>query len=455
MIKKEVKKEIKVKTYQSVKGMRDILPEEQKYWDYVINELKTLAQTYGFEKIEIPILEETGLFTRSVGQATDIVEKEMYSFLDQGGENISLRPEFTAGIVRSYNEHGMLNLPQPLKLYTFGPCFRYDRPQAGRYRQFHQFNFEIIGEIDPISDAQIIHLAYKINSLVGLKVNIQINSIGCSACRPAYEQVLRDHFKKHRSKLSEASQKRLAKNALRILDSKEEVDWPFIEDAPQQVDHLCEECKNHFIHVLEYLDELEVPYSLNPTIVRGLDYYTKTTFEITVLDETGDEKKSGRQSALGGGGRYDNLVEFLGGRPTPAVGFAMGIERLILSIKEKNLPVPEVEKPDVFLAQLGIEARKKSLNLFEQLVKAGFNIRESFSKTGLKPQLELANRVGAKLCLILGQKEMIDKTIMIRDMDGGIQEIVDYNKVIPELKKRLEKMAVIKMSLDEEQPPKS
>ena len=453
-----IKKEIKRRTYQLVKGMKDILPEEQKYWNYLTEKVKELAHLYGYDKIDIPLVEETGLFNRSVGQTTDIIEKEMYSFTDQGGENISLRPEFTAGIARAYIEHGMLNLPQPIKLYTFGPCFRYDRPQAGRYRQFHQFNFEAIGEADPVCDAQIIQLAYKVFSSAGLDITIQINSIGCQSCRPGYEQILKDYFKKHRSKLSEVSQKRLQKNVLRILDSKEKMDLPIIDDAPQQVDHLCEDCKNHFIQVLEYLDELEVPYVLNPTIVRGLDYYTRTTFEITTLELSDSDKEQGRQIALGGGGRYDNLHELLGGRPTPAVGFAGGFERLISKIKEKELAIPEASKPEVFLAQLGPEARRKSLKLFEELSKAGFKVRESFAKTGLKPQLELANRLGAKISLILGQKEIIDKTIMIRDMDGGIQEIVDFNKVISELKKRLQKLEVINKHLEgqkEEQSPET
>ncbi|MBU1037081.1 histidine--tRNA ligase [Patescibacteria group bacterium] len=442
------KKEVKKKTFQLIKGMKDILPAEQKYWEYIISEVKKIARQYGFERIDIPVVEATDLFSRSVGQATDIVEKEMYSFVDKGNENISLRPEFTAGIMRAYIEHGMLDLPQPIKVYTIGPCFRYDKPQAGRYRQFHQFNFEIIGEEDPVCDAQIIQIAYKINCVIGLEVNVQINSVGCPICRPDYEQVLKEYFKKHRSKLSEVSQKRLAKNTLRILDSKEEQDQSFIEEAPQQVDYLCEECRNHFIRVLEYLDELEVPYILNPTIVRGLDYYTRTIFEVTPVEVSDSDKEQSRQTALGGGGRYDGLIELLGGRSTPSLGFASGIERLILQIKEKNIKIPTPPSCDILLTQLGEDARKKALVLFEELTKAGFKVREAFSKNGLKPQLEIANRLGVKLALILGQKEMIDGTIMIRDMDGGIQEIVDYQKVIPEIKKRLEKLAIVNIKLD-------
>jgi len=236
---------------------------------------------------------------------------------------------------------------------------------------------------------------------------------------------------------------------MRILDSKEDSDQEIIAGAPQQVDHLCEECKNHFIKVLEYLDELEVPYALNPTIVRGLDYYTKTTFEIMTVEETESEGKK-RQTALGGGGRYDKLYETIGGRETPVVGFASGIERLILQIKEKDLKVPVSPVADIFLAQLGLEARRKALVLFEELHQAGFKVAEAFSKSGVKPQLEIADRLGTKLCLIIGQKEMIDGTVMIRDMDGGIQEVVDYKKVIPELRKRLAKMVVLNSETTEQ-----
>ena len=443
------KKEKKTKSFQLVKGMRDTLPEDQKYWRHINNLVDQLAEKYGFSRIDTPMVEDTQLFTRSVGQTTDIVEKEMYSFVDKGGENISLRPEFTAGIARAYIEHGMVDQPQPVKLYSFGPCFRYDKPQSGRYRQFHQLNFETIGDSDPVTDAQIILIAYKINEMLNLPVIIQINSVGCPVCRPDFEQVLKDYLKKSKNKLSDISQQRLNKNPMRILDSKEDSDQEIIAGAPQQVDHLCEECKNHFIKVLEYLDELEVPYALNPTIVRGLDYYTKTTFEIMTVEETESEGKK-RQTALGGGGRYDKLYETIGGRETPVVGFASGIERLILQIKEKDLKVPVSPVADIFLAQLGLEARRKALVLFEELHQAGFKVAEAFSKSGVKPQLEIADRLGTKLCLIIGQKEMIDGTVMIRDMDGGIQEVVDYKKVIPELRKRLAKMVVLNSETTEQ-----
>ncbi|MBU1130655.1 histidine--tRNA ligase [Patescibacteria group bacterium] len=433
----QIKKEFKKKQFQLVRGMKDILPEEQKYWLHIEDLVRRLADKYSFQRIGMPIVENTELFKRSVGTATDIVEKEMYSFFDKGNENISLRPEFTAGIARAYIEHGMLNLPQPVKLYALGPCFRYDKPQAGRYRQFNQINFEIIGEADAICDAQVILVAYQLYQQINLQVVIQINSIGCPDCRPEYENVLKDYLKKYRSKLSEVSGKRLSKNPLRILDSKEKDDQEIVKDAPQQVDYLCEGCREHFIQVLEYLDELEIPYALNSKVVRGLDYYTRTTFEIWPV-----EGEDGRMVELGGGGRYDGLAELIGGRPTPAVGFASGVERLVSLIKERKAPVKEPESLDIFLAQLGIEARKRAITLFEELYEADIKVTEGLARRGLKAQLELANKLGVKYTLILGQKELIDGTIMIRDMEGGIQEVVDAKKVILEVKKRLEKARV-------------
>jgi len=431
------KTEGKKKPFQLIKGMKDILPADARYWHYVNELTEKFANTYGFGKIETPIVENIDLFVRSIGQATDIVEKEMYAFTDQGGDRLGLRPENTASVIRAYLEHGMQTLPQPVKLFYFGPMFRHDKPQAGRYRQFFQVGFEVIGEAEPIVDAQIILIAYKFCQAAGFNCTIQVNSIGCPDCRPNYESELKDYFKRVKNKLSEISQIRFIKNVLRILDSKEEQDLPLIAGAPQQIDFLCEDCKNHFIQVLEYLDELEIPYALNPNIVRGLDYYNRTTFEIWAGEEEGS-----RQSALGGGGRYDGLVELLGGQATPAVGFALGVERFINQIKEADHKVPENPKPEIFLAQLGMEARKKALKLFEELTKAGIRVAENLSKAGLKSQLEMADRSGVQFTLIIGQKEIVDGTIMIRDMENGIQEVVDFEKAIIEAKKRLAKNIV-------------
>jgi len=420
--------------YQLVKGMNDILPDDQRYWFFIYDVLREIAQEFGYQRIDCPVVENTNLFTRSVGEETDIVSKEMYSFIDRGGEDIALRPEGTAGVVRAYNEHGMVNLPQPVKLYYVGPMYRYDKPQAGRFRQFYQFGFEAIGELEPVLDAQQILIAYKILQRLGINALVQINSIGCSECRPAYQNLIVDFLKNNKNQLCDDCKKRFQKNPLRILDCKEKKCQELLVNLPQTVDNLCENCRSHFVRVLEYLDELEIPYNLNSRIVRGLDYYTRTTFELWE-----NEEEKGRQNALGGGGRYDNLVEILGGRPTPAVGFAGGIERIISIMKDKDVSVPKNPEPDVFVAQLGNEARKKILKLMEQLKKAGFTIAESLAKNGIKPQLELANKLGARFSLILGQKEIIDGTILIRDMKGGIQEIINYEKIIQELEKRLGK----------------
>lgn len=436
MVKK--KKSLLVKTgpkkFHSIKGMNDILPDEQKYWSYIIDVVRSVAEDYSYQKINTPILESTKLFSHSVGEETDIVSKEMYSFNDKNGDNITLRPEGTAGVVRSYVEHGMVNLTQPIRLFYIGPMFRYDRPQSGRYRQFYQFGFEAIGEGEAVLDAQQILIGYKIFQACGLECSIQINSIGCKECRPTYQALLTDFLKDVKSQLCEDCKKRAIKNPMRVLDCKEKTCQELTANLPQIVDNLCEDCRNHFVKVLEYLDELEIPYVLNSRIVRGFDYYSRTTFEFWESEEEG-----GRQKAFGGGGRYDDLVEELGDHSAPAVGFAAGIERMIIKMKDNDFTIPKNKEPEIFLAQLGNEARKKTLKLYEELKKEGYKVAESLSKNGIKPQLELADKLRVKYTLILGQKEIIDGTLLIRDMDGGIQEVIDYKKIIPELEKRLRK----------------
>jgi len=445
-LKKEIKPMAETKlpkinkaTPQVLRGFKDILPAEQKYWFLIRDKARSMATDYGFTRIDSPLLEETSLFNRAVGKETDIVAKEMFSFVDRGGDNVSLRPEATASVVRAYINHGMLNLPQPVKLYYIGSMFRYDRPQSGRYRQFNQFGFEALGDMHPVLDAQVIIMTYNFFKELGLDVSIQINSIGCPVCRKEYKVQLVNYYKTQKADLCEDCKIRLVKNPLRLLDCKEEKCLAIKEDAPQIVDWLCEECKNHFVRVLEFLDALEISYNLNSHLVRGLDYYSKTVFEIwpvAIGDAEGMDKKA--QNALGGGGRYDYLVEMLGGRPTPAVGASIGIERTILKLKELNIEVPEKEKFDIFVAQLGEAAKRKSLKLYEVLRQEGLKIAESFSKDGLKSQLETANKLNVKYTLILGQKELSEGTILLRDMEGGVQETINYNKIIKEIKKRLE-----------------
>jgi histidyl-tRNA synthetase len=362
----------------------------------------------------------------------------MFSFEDRGGDNVSLRPEATASVARAYINHGMLNLSQPVKLYYIGPMFRYDRPQSGRYRQFNQLGFEALGDMHPVLDAQIIILTYNFFKELKVPVNIQINSIGCPECRKEYKVQLVNYYKTQKADLCDDCKARLTKSPLRLLDCKEEKCKAINEDAPQIVDWLCDECKNHFVKVLEFLDEIEIPYNLNPNLVRGLDYYTKTVFEIWSAPKDGAEESSKKsQNALGGGGRYDNLIELLGGRSTPAVGASIGIERAILKIKELEIEVPEKEAPDIFIAQLGEAAKRKSLLFYETLRQEGVKIAESFAKDGLKNQLDIANKLGVKYTLILGQKELSEGTILLRDMEGGVQETINYNKAIKEIKKRL------------------
>lgn len=427
------KRKSKKEKVQLVKGMKDILPEEQRYWDFIRSRVEQIARNYSFKKIDTPMVEFTNLFKRTVGEETDIVSKEMYSFVTSGGDKLSLRPEGTAGVARSYIEHGMLNLPQPVKMYYFGPQFRHDNPQAGRYRQFWQFGFEAIGDDDPVIDAQLIIISYNILKEFGIDTEVQINSIGDDESRNLYIKALKRYYQDKKADLCKDCKLRLNKNPLRLLDCKIKKCETLAEEAPQMVDYLSEGAKNHFMSVLEFLDELDIKYNLNSKIVRGLDYYTRTAWELVT---PGDE---GKQQALGGGGRYDNLIGQLGGRPTPAIGFAIGIERVILKMQELKVELPKTKKYDLYVAQLGVEARKKALQLFEDLRQNGFDVIENMSKKGLKDQLEMADKKGARYTLILGQKEIADGTVLIRDMESGVQETVDYNKIQKEILKRFEK----------------
>jgi histidyl-tRNA synthetase len=327
----------------------------------------------------------------------------------------------------------MINLPQPVKFYYWGPMFRRERPQSGRQRQFHQFGFEVLGDVNPVIDAQVIAITNNFFQQIGLdQISIQVNSIGCPECRKVYIQELINYYKSKKKLLCEDCKKRLAKNPLRLLDCKNPTCQAAKIDAPQIIDWLDDECKSHFMKVVGYLDELNISYKLNSQLVRGLDYYTRTVFEVWPK-----EIKDNAQSALCGGGRYDGLVELLGGRPTPAAGVAFGIERIISQLRQKEIEVPTEDQADIFLAQIGDQAKVKALLLFEQLRKENIRVAESFSKDSLKAQLELSNKLKVKYALILGQKEVMDGTILIRDMESGVQEVIDFNKTVAELKKKL------------------
>ena len=420
--------------YQSITGMHDVLPEDQIYFGRVRKVVESVAKYYNFDKIETPILEYAEVFQKAVGDNTDIVGKEMYTFKTKGGDMVSLRPEGTAPVMRSYLEHGMHNLPQPVKLWYMGPFFRYERPQAGRFRQFHQFGFEVLGEANPSIDSQVIQVSYDVLKELGFKnLAIEINSIGDSECRPYFKKTITSYLRSRKSSLCTDCQRRLKENPLRIFDCKEEKCQRVKAGAPQMIDHLCEKCHAHFKEVLEFLDEMELPYTLNPYLVRGLDYYTKTVFEI--VETTEDGKALG---TLIGGGRYDNLAKMLGGRDVPGCGSAAGIERIISLMKTREMKTAtKTEDPKIFLAQLGQLAKRKSMKLFEEFRSAKIPVAESFSKDSLKAQLRAANKLNIKWVLIFGQKEALEDFITLRDMDTGAQKEIKLDKVVEEMKDKI------------------
>ncbi|MFH1968331.1 MAG: histidine--tRNA ligase [bacterium] len=419
---------------QTLTGMHDVLPEEQVYFKKLNKAVESVANYYNFKRIDTPILEMADVFFKGTGVGTDIVEKEMYVFRTKGGDMVALRPEFTPSIARSYIENGMYNLPQPVKLWTSGPCFRHEKPQAGRYRQFLQFSLEVLGEINPSVDGQIIQMSYDILKELGLKnITIEVNSIGDSECRPYFKKNLTGYFRSRRSSLCTDCQRRLKENPLRILDCKEERCQRVKAGAPQIIDHLCKNCHAHFKQVLEFLDELQLPYTLNPYLVRGLDYYTKTVFEIVEKSEGGEV-----QGTLIGGGRYDGLVKSLGGRDTPGCGAAGGLERIVNLIKTRETKPPS--SPDgakIFLAQLGQLAKRKGMRLFEDFRKAKIPVAESFSKDSLKAQLRSADKLGIRCFLIFGQKEALEGFITLRDMETGAQKEIKLSKVVSEMRAKV------------------
>ena len=421
---------------QTLTGMHDILPEDQPFFKRVHKSVEGIANYYDFKRIDTPILENAEVFMKGTGAATDIIEKEMYTFRTKGGDLVALRPEFTASIARSYTENGMHNLPQPVKLWTTGACFRHEKPQQGRYRQFFSFDLEVLGDKSPSIDGQVIQMSYDILKDLSFKnIAIQVNSIGDSECRPYFKKIIAGYFKSRRASLCSDCQRRLKENPLRILDCKEEKCQQVKAGAPQIIDHLCENCHSHFKQVLEFLDELELPYTLNPYLVRGFDYYTKTVFEIVENSEDG----SG-QGALVGGGRYDGLVKLLGGRDTPAMGSAGGIDRIVNLMKKREVKnVKKDEQPKIFLAQLGQMAKRKSLKLFEEFRAAKIPVAESFSKDSLRSQLNTANKMGIKWVLIFGQKEALEDFITLRDMDSGVQKEIKLDKVVEEMGKKIKK----------------
>jgi len=427
---------VKLKDIRAVKGMRDILPTDQQLWEKIQKVYRELTEFYNFQNIQTPLLEDAALFSRSSGEESDIVSKEMFIVKTKGGDTLALRPEGTAGVVRSYIEHGMSHLMHPVKLCYFGPFFRYEKPQAGRERQFYQIGMEIFStENDPVYDAQVMLVTYRLYEELKIKgVTIHINSIGCHTCRPNYRKALTTYYKQREKQICADCKARLPVNPLRLLDCKEEQCQPIKESAPITLDHLCTPCKKHFKEVLDYLDYLKLPYMLDNFLVRGLDYYTKTVFEFYLDPAPGEEPFT---RALGGGGRYDYLVETMGGRPTPAVGVGIGISPIREVIKRRELNLTGKPKDKVFLIHIGDLAKKKSLCLIEMLRAAHIGVVESLGKESMVAQMRVADKMGAPLALIYGQKEAHEESVLIRDMKTGAQETVPLAKLPEMIKKKL------------------
>ncbi len=427
--------------FQTPTGTHDILAQDQPYFQKLYRVVDDVAQFYGFGRIDTPIIENVELYEKGTGMTTDIVEKQMYTLKTKGGDVLALRPEFTPGIARSYIQHGMPNLPQPVKLYTYGPLFRYEHPQAGRYRQFHQIDFEVFGEKSAAIDAQIIQIFYAI--LKELKFGhliVEVNSLGDSQCRPYYKKILASYLRSRQYGLCADCRRRTKENPLRVLDCKEEKCQRVKAQAPQLIDHLCEECKSHFKVLLEFLDEADIPYHLDPYLVRGLDYYTRSVFEIfseRQMPAKNGEEISMARSALVGGGRYDNLLKIIGGKDVPATGAAGGVERIVSLMKTNAQLSLEEQRPRVFLAQLGDLSKKKSLKLLEEFRKAKIPMGESLGRDSLRVQLARADKLGVEFTMILGQKEVLEGTVVIRKMDTGEQHTVKLDHAVEEIKKRL------------------
>lgn len=449
--------------------MHDILPKDQYLWDYFARVVQDSASFYNFGKIDTPIMEFSELFERGIGQGTDIVEKQMYSLRTRGGDKLTLRPEGTLSIARAYIQHGMHKWTSPVKLYYIGPMFRHDKPQRGRFREFYQFGLEILGEEEPARDIEIIHITYTILSRFRLKnLAVEINSIGCKNCRPKYVKELKEHYRYRLKQVCKNCRDRYKISPLRMLDCEDEKCSRVKNEAPHMVDYLCNDCSGHFKKVLDSLDYIDVPYLLNPHLVRGLDYYTKTVFEFfesEAMEEAepqkeknknpdakskvkistsnsknkniGIQKQSQKRLAIASGGRYDNLVKLLGGKDTPAVGVAIGIERVLDLIRKQSKEPRVPQEPRIFLVQLGDLAKKRAFTLIEEFRKANIPVREALGRDSISAQLTLADKFDVDIAVIIGQKEALDKVAIIRDMKDGTQEIVSEEKIIELLKKRL------------------
>ena len=409
--------------FRSIKGTYDILPKDAGQWQRVETRVREFIIRAGYSEIRTPAFEKTELFTRSVGEDSDVVSKEMYSWTDQGGTDLTLKPEYTASVIRSYIQHN-LGAKSPLtKLYYLDNLFRRERPQKGRYRQFRQYGIEAIGSPHPEQDAEVITIAYELLVELGIKdITLKLNSIGSSECRNEYRQALKDFLQPHLDKLSETSRKRFDSNPMRILDTKIDFEIALLQDAPTITSFLTPDDANHFDEVQIYLEALDVPFTLDTALVRGLDYYTRTTFEII-------SSKLGAQDALCGGGRYDKLVETLGGKPTPAVGFAAGLERILIAMDEVDTD-QKIQADKIYLIGLGDAVRPTMLKILSEVRKAEFNMEFDSLRRSIKSQMREANKIGASLAIIIGDKELKDKSVQIKDLKNGQQESIPIDSII-------------------------
>lgn len=406
---------------QGPKGTQDLMPKDTYKWQIVEEVLADEASIRGFGEIRTPVFEHTELFLRGVGDTTDVVEKQMYTFEDKGGRSITLRPEGTAGVVRSMLQSGIYNDGYPLRFFYHTSCYRYEKPQAGRMREFHQFGVEMFGAAEPIADAEVILLAKSIFDRLGVRnLHLELNSIGCPECRAKYHQALKEYFQSHVEELCDTCKSRLDRNPMRILDCKSPVCSKIGEDAPKIIDYLCDDCANHFEAVKAYLDAEGVEYTVNPSIVRGLDYYTRTVFEFVCSD-------LGAQSTICGGGRYDGLVEQMGGKPTAGLGFGLGMERLMLALDTQKIEFPEEPKCELYVAAMGAAALKKAFGLVNKLRQCGIQAECDLCGRGLKAQMKYANKIGAAFTIVLGDDELAKGEAELKNMKTGEKKVIDIN----------------------------
>lgn len=425
---------------RAIKGTNDILPEESNNWQFVESKMLETALQFGFKEIRVPVFEHTEVFLRSVGDTTDVVQKEMYTFDDKGGRSITLRPELTAGVIRSAIEKGLVNGALPQKLCYIGGCYRYEKPQAGRLREFHQFGVECIGAAAPNADAEVISLAKSVLDNIGIKnISLEINSIGCPECRKEYHKALKEYFSANAENLCDTCKDRLDRNPMRILDCKSPVCKEIAENAPVVIDYLCDDCKEHFEKVKAHLNAMNIDFKVNPKIVRGLDYYTRTVFEFV----SGD---IGAQSTVCGGGRYDGLIGQMGGPQTPSLGFAMGIERLMMVLSAQNAEMPEVPTCDLFIATLGENAGLKASALCRILRDEGYKAQTDICGRGLKAQMKYADKIGAKFTLVLGDNEVESGKATLKNMSNSEAREIHLSELVEELGEEIRKILFEKIA---------